>query len=371
MLTFVITILVLSLAFTLLNTLSLPKIKSIQPGSKQSTPWSSVNIYVPLRNEERNVPVLISNLKKLSYPELTIYLLDDGSTDKTGTLIEELTSGDTRFHLLNGGHLPEGWVGKVHACYQLSRHGNSEYALFMDADVTLAPMTIESMVMSFEPGTGLITGFPRCPVKGILGHLLVPMQHFVVHFHLPVLLANLTVYPPATAAHGAFMMFRRESYDHIGGHRSVKDSLVEDVHISRELKKSGYRVKLANITSLVTCDMYNSDQEVWEGFSKNMFPGLGRSLLLVLLLTILYTAVYIVPLYWAVLGITGTLPAVYFIPFLLGVLQKAVVDFATGQKKWIALLMPASAFVTVILLWYSAYLGLFKKGFSWKGRVYK
>ncbi|WP_026689381.1 glycosyltransferase [Alteribacter aurantiacus] len=369
MLYLLLTLLLFSLILTIINTISLPKITQKNLSSDVSYP--TVNLYIPLRNEERHVESLIENLKKLTYPNLSIYLLDDGSTDNTHALLKTFIRTDSRFTLLQGIELPKEWVGKVHACHQLSKHGDGEFALFMDADVTIAPSTIEAMIEEFDQNTGLITGFPKNPVHGMLGHLLVPLQHFVVHFHLPVLLSNKTTYTAATAAHGAFMMFRRASYDRIGGHESVKNSLVEDVHISRQVKKSGYRVKLSNITSLVSCDMYHSNREVWEGFAKNMFPGLGRSLSLVIVLSITYSLLYVAPLGLLLLSLSGVLPLVYMLPYVVGVLQKGTVDWATGQKWWLSFLMPFSAILMISLLWYSTYLGMFKKGFSWKGRVYK
>ncbi|PYZ98523.1 glycosyl transferase family 2 [Alteribacter lacisalsi] len=362
-------VLAVSIVITGLNTFLLPRLKTDRKADRHPP---SVDVFVPLRNEERNVPDLIASLKGLTAPNLTFFLLDDGSSDRTGELLTALTDDDPRFYLLKGKPLPEAWVGKVHACHQLSKNGSGEFALFVDADVRLAHGTVESLLSCFKrPETGLVTGFPKTPAKGVLGSLLIPMQHFVVHFHLPVLLANYTTFAPATAAHGAFMMFRRSAYEKAGGHKAVKSSLVEDVHLARQMKKSGYRVTLANVSDAVTCYMYETDREVWEGFSKNLFPGLGRSLPLAVFVTLFYLLFYTAPGIFAILVLLGSLEMVWLLPYSLGVVHKGIVDWSVRQKLWLCILMPASALMTVVLLWYSAFLGVFRRGFSWKGRVYK
>src|SRR5690606_38240177 len=98
----------------------------------------------------------------------------------------------------------------------------------------------QSLVLMQQKGAQLLSGFPAFEVPPLLSKLLVPMQHFVVFFHLPLVLANYTNFTAATAANGMWMMFERQAYDSFGGHQSVADSLVEDVHIARQIKAAGF-----------------------------------------------------------------------------------------------------------------------------------
>ncbi|MCQ5363981.1 hypothetical protein NOW01_03045 [Anoxybacillus salavatliensis] len=119
--------------------------------------------------------------------------------------------------------------------------------------------------------------------------VLVPLQHFFIFFHLPLVFANYTNMRATTAAHGACLFFERTAYEAIGGHASVKQELVEDVMIARKMKEHRYRVILANVSTHVVCYMYETNKEVWAGFLKNVYIGLNRSPLFVLLLT-MFTA---------------------------------------------------------------------------------
>ena len=360
---FIVILLVFSLCSTIINNFFLQKPKNLYEGPK---PF--VSIVIPMRNEEKNVTRLIQNLKELTYENYEVILLDDRSKDNTKPLAIKAIGSDNRFQIMDGVPLQEGWVGKVHACHQLSKQANGEYLLFIDADVRLHEASIEKTLPFFQnKNIKLVTGFPQFHVTNLLSKLLVPMQQFVVWTHLPAYIANHTRFTKATAAHGAFMMFEAQTYREIGGHSTVQNSLVEDVHIARKLKENGYFIKLINNTPYVTCHMYDTNKEVWEGFLKNIYTGIGRSKIMVFLLTIYYTFIYIVPFPLAFLSLNWQ----YMLPILLIFVQKAFIDWQTRQKVWLFLLMPFSALAFIIIMHASMWRSILKQNYMWKGRAYK
>ncbi|RIW39107.1 glycosyltransferase [Bacillus salacetis] len=334
-----------------------------------------VSILVPLRNEEKNAEVLVRNLKGLTHPSLEIVLLDDNSTDGTKELLYEAVGGDERFEILEGRPLPGGWSGKVHACWQLSQRATGDYLLFLDADVKLQPGTVQQGLRFLKSKkAGMITGFPKFPVTSLLERWLVPLQQFFVVFHLPIWAANHTTREEFTAAHGAFLFFSREAYEASGGHEGIRDSIVDDVHITRKVKAAGKRVVLCNVTDYVTCKMYSRNKEVWEGFTKNLFPGLNRSVPFVLMISLFYLIFYVFPLPLAIYGLwNGFLEdwnLLFFLPLVLTVLQKMWVNFVIKQRLMLALWMPAASGAFIALIFNSMMYGLRNKGYSWKGRTY-
>ncbi|PAQ14679.1 glycosyl transferase family 2 [Bacillaceae bacterium SAOS 7] len=366
MYTIVTTGLVIFVLWTWINAQFLPKLP--QKAQVQGKPL--VSVLVPLRNEERNAKGLVQSLQSLTYPHLEFILLDDQSTDQTLTILQETIGQDRRFQLLTGKELPPDWVGKVYACHQLQQQAKGDYFLFIDADVRLKPSIIKrSLTLLQQKNAKLLTGFSAFEVPSFLNKLLVPMQHFVVLFHLPIVLANYTNLSATTAAHGAFMLFERTTYQKIGGHQAVRASLVEDVHFARQLKKQGERVLLANITEQVICRMYETNREAWEGFLKNIYIGLGRSPLLVFCLTLFYSVFYIIPLIWLIYGLVSG-QWLYCIPYLLTVLQRFYVDKLTNQRKFIAWLMPLSALAFIAIMHASMCKSWLKQSYQWKGRQY-
>lgn len=328
-----------------------------------------VSILVPMRDEESNVGELIKNLSGLTYPNLEFLFLDDQSTDSTSQLIQQEAHYLSNVTLIKGKDLPSDWVGKVHACHQLSQQANGAYLLFLDADVRLARNTVEQAIALMKhQEAGLLTGFPKFPVNGLLAKLLVPMQHVLIYLHLPLYLANSTSFVTASAAHGSFMFFETMTYRSIGGHQSVKNSLVEDVHLARAIKKSGAKACLANVTEHVTCYMYHQNRDVWQGFSKNAFPGIGRSYLLAICIICLYSALFIFPLFLA--GFAFTFAWYYALPLLISLAIRLLIDQLASQRNWIWLLMPFSALAFILILMRSMALAWSKSGFTWKGRTY-
>ncbi|MED1864089.1 glycosyltransferase family 2 protein [Fictibacillus nanhaiensis] len=368
MLLIFVTAALLFLAATIMNSFFLPSLKKPSLGTFHS---ERVAVFVPMRNEEKNVAGLVATLKELSYRCISFTILDDHSDDDTYNSLLKHIDGDSRFTVLQGKKLPSGWAGKVHACHQLSQSATGDYLLFIDADVRLHPHTIEtSLALLKKRKASLLSGFPKFPVTLVFEKLIVPLQHFVILFHLPLLFANFTRWPPATAAHGAFMLFKSNDYHAIGGHASIKDSLVDDVDLAKAMKRARYKVVLANVTNYVSCYMYTTNKEVWSGFTKNLFPGLGRSIFLVVFLSIFYTGFYIAPLFFFIYGIF-TEQLLWMLPYLTTVIQKAYVDLLTGQKAYLAFTMPLSAIGLVVLVNASMWKGLKKKGYEWKGRSYQ
>ncbi|MGR9050374.1 glycosyltransferase [Halobacillus faecis] len=331
----------------------------------------SVSLLVPLRNEAGNVEGMVRSLRSLTYPDLEMILLDDHSEDGTLEKLNEQVADDERFSVIQGKELPEGWNGKVHACHQLSQAANGDYYLFLDADARVAPGIIQqTLAMMQQKKASMLSGFPNYPNHHFLSHMLVPLQHMVVLLHLPLFVANRTTKPMFTAACGIFLMIDRKAYEAIGGHASVKDSLVEDVHIAREVKKHGYKMVLANITESVLSYMYDSGKETWEGFKKNVYTGIGRSAGMVLNLTLFYAVVFLAPAGFAIVGlVTGDYA--FFLPYLLTVAFKMYVDARTGHPLWLSFLLPVAVVLLISIMMASMFVHKRGEKYQWKGRFYQ
>jgi hypothetical protein len=80
-----------------------------------------------------------------------------------------------------------------------------------------------------------------------------------------------------TAANGQYLLLRRASYEAAGGHQAVAQALVDDFALAKLLRTSGYRVALIDGSTMLSCRMYSSAHEVWDGFSKNILLALEMS----------------------------------------------------------------------------------------------
>lgn len=358
-----IVVLMVFLLLTILNIITMPRLKD-----QSDDESSKVSILIPMRNEESNVAGVIESVLNTTHHYKEIIVLNDHSEDRTEDILDTYKG---KIRVIQGEKLPKHWVGKVFACHQLSRQATGDFYCFIDADVRLEPDAIsKALYLMKKNQAGLITGFPQFPAKTFLAKLLVPLQHFFVFFHLPNIIANHTTKPAFTAAHGAFMLFDKNAYVASGGHYAVRHSLVEDIHITRTLKKNGFRCILSNVTKSVTCDMYETNAEVWEGFTKNIFTGIGRSVPAAFLVALFYISFYFIPLPLFFIGVFNG-EWLLTVPLFIIFLQTFLIDAATGQSKLHFLLIPFSAIALVILLCAAAIKGLNGSGYKWKGRIYQ
>ncbi|MEK3884636.1 glycosyltransferase family 2 protein [Paenibacillus sp. PL2-23] len=364
------------LLFVLWNLSQLPKLGRWNT----STGSAKLSVLIPARNEEERIGACLQSVSEEPLDDMEVLVLDDRSTDGTAELVRRAAEADSRMKLVQGQELPPGWTGKSYACHQLAEAASGDWLLFLDADARLAPGAVASaMAGAARQGKGMITGFPLQRTATWLEKLVVPMMMFTIACHLPIRLVRHSRDARFAAAHGAFVLVHRDSYRKAGGHAANRGHLVDDVQLAKAMKEAGEPLTLADVRGLVSMRMYGNAREVWNGYKKNMFAGLGRSRALLLTVVAAYSAMYLVPPAAALAGglsllAGGTDIGVWLLPaivcWLLGMAVKAVVDVKNGQPIWLSALLPASIAALcaiAIASWWSA--GR-QGGYEWKGRTY-
>jgi len=237
-----------------------------------------VSLLIPLRNEALRVSSLVNQVKKLSYPNLEVIFLSDESTDETVFLLRAQARED--FIVKEGLPLPPGWVGKSWACEQLSQFASGEYLLFCDADVLMSADSVEKTIswMGAQSADAL-TALPFQEMKTVAEQSIIP---FVMHLPILGLVPLRWVAgfknPKWAVANGQWFCFHREAYKKVGGHESVKNSLLEDMDLARRLMREGKSILPVLATSDLRVRMYFSWNELKEGFTKNLFFLAGGTL---------------------------------------------------------------------------------------------
>ena len=141
----------------------------------------------------------------------------------------------------------------------------------------------------------------------------------------------------------------------------------------RLVKSSGRRVRFADGSEISSCRMYRSGQEVWEGFSKNLYEGLGSSPLALLAVMVLYTSAFVLPyLAWPALALAGA-PAAWVAAAAAGLGLNLVARGMLAARFEHSFLSVMLHPVGVLLL-----LGIAGNSFAWsrrgairwRGRVY-
>lgn len=370
-------------AFVLWNLASFPKLgetgliraarelpEAADGGSHETRPL--VSVLIPARDEERNLADCLASVLANGCARFEVLVLDDRSKDRTAAIAHEAANSDRRVRVLAGLPLPAGWTGKAYACHQLAQEAAGDWWLFLDADARLAPDALErAMANAVTQQRGLITGFPRQVLGSWIERLIVPLMSFTIACHLPVRLVRRSADPKFVAAHGAFLFIHRVSYAASGGHAAHPQELVDDMRLAKETKRAGHPVTLAAIHPYVHMRMYRKGAEVWRGFRKNLFAGIGRSKLLLAALTILYAALYLLP---PLTLLAGDPDSVRFglaaAATVIGMLTKLAVDRANGIAAPLGLLLPVSIALLLMLALDSCRYAVTGRGYEWKGRTY-
>ncbi len=368
-------------------------------GKNLSNPdW--VSILIPARNEESNLPKLLNSLGKQNWPRLDIHILDDQSEDSTREIAEEFRDdikSRMRDNPLSDIHVtvhsslerPEGWLGKNWACHQLAGHARGNIFIFLDADTWLAPDAI-SLIMDGVHGFELdfATVWPHQVMESLLEKTVVSSVYATVAAYLPtrysyrapvwIPFRNLRqkVKPMFASACGQCMIFNKDTYREIGGHKSVKDKVVEDVMLAKMVVRNGSAMRMFHGTDRLWCRMYRNPSEIFNGFRKNFFAGFNYSMPSFFLAWLLHFIVYVLPAFVLIAALAG-IPEGNTQPVITA-LSAVVVLTALIQRLWVAkfLKWPLSAGFLYLLgiLWFHMlafvviYDLLSKSGATWKGR---
>ena len=248
---------------------------------------TSLSVVIPAFDEEQNIEGCLTHVLMSERPcsRWDVIVVDDQSSDNTVKIAEQAIvtvagADQPGATVLQAGPRPKGerWVGKNWGCCQAMEQVNSEWVLFIDADVTLAPDAIRrALHQSINENADLFSLAPRLTCGCLAEWMVQPIMASLLGLGFPILEANDPASTVAFAA-GPFMLFRRDSYNAIGGHRALAGEVVEDLALARRIKEGGFRLRYVLGIDAVDLQMYDNFQALWEGWSKNWFLGLDRSI---------------------------------------------------------------------------------------------
>lgn len=323
---------------------------------------AKVSILIPARNEEAAIGRLLSDVEKLDYLNYEAIVCDDHSSDSTEEILNWFSGEDERVHWFLGEKLPEGWLGKNFACYQLAQKATGKYLVFLDADVELSKDAISKAVNYFRrERLSLLSVFPQQKMESAGEWMVVPVMNWILQSLLPMILVDRTSNPSLSAANGQFMMFESEQYHRVEWHSRVKNYPVEDIRLARMVKKEGLKMAVLLGSYDIYCRMYREAGEALQGFSRNIHEYFGGSrVIMILFLLLVLSGPFIL---WGVMGWKT------FLLFAgLVIFNRIFVALAARQNiLWSVLLHPFHMISFALIVFYNL-LSRIKKETEWKGR---
>jgi len=355
--------------FLNLRALKKPRADSRSP---QSAPL--ISVMVPARDEEDNIEICLKSLQAQDYPNFEVLVMDDHSSDSTAAIVRRMAAEDSRIRLFHSEPLPEGWAGKPFACYQLAQRAKGSWFLFVDADTIHAPHMLRGVLpIAIESKTGMLSGFPRQIANSLPQKVAIPVLYFVIMSWLPIWWLHRSRKPRPSLAIGQFLLFSREAYWKIGGHRAVKSRIIEDVWLGVEINRSGSRHIAIDLSPVVSCNMYHDVGAMWEGFIKWMYSVAALSRIFLALLLVAGYFFFLAPFYWLwrelFVAYTGWGAIIGFqVVVIFG--MRWLVDSRFKEPVVSAFLHPLGFSFLVLIGLYAFSRQVVGAGVRWKNRLY-
>lgn len=93
-----------------------------------------ISIIIPAYNVEKYIAKCLHSVINQSYKNLDVIVVDDGSKDRTGCIIDDYSAKDNRIRAV---HQPNG--GLPNARNTGMKYANGDYVMFLDSDDWIEP----------------------------------------------------------------------------------------------------------------------------------------------------------------------------------------------------------------------------------------
>ena len=332
-----------------------------------------ISIIIPARNEKLNILRCLESIQKQTYSNFEVIVVDDNSTDDTYHIANQFCQNDDRFSLLKLNNDDKTWVGKNRACHEGSKISNGSLLLFIDADTEHQTHSIKSS-LSYMQNSNLdvFTMFPQLTCSDFWGKLILPILISMINILYSPLLLNSKSTSIAYLI-GGFILIKKQIYDDIGGHESIKSSFVEDKSLGERLKKSGYNLKLIRSGNFVTTYSNTGFTNNIDAIQRATSASFIESHLFLGLTSIFLAFIGLVLPYFLIFFITS-LEISYSVLILLTITFMGIsylIEFADiNHSKLYILFQP----ITNLIFFYCMIVSVFKiysnSSFVWRGRAY-
>lgn len=192
--------------------------------------WPSVEIIIPVYNEEHNILEKINNLALLHYPKnkLRIMFVSDGSKDGTNDVLK--SQQDISFVAYATRK------GKAHALNEALKRSTADIVVFTDARQWLAPDSIKRIVARLQqPGIGAVSG----ELQHTDPHTQIS-RHVGLYWRYEKWIRKVESRIHSTAGvTGALYAIRRKHYTPLR-----EDTLLDDFEVPIQILRAGYRIVL-------------------------------------------------------------------------------------------------------------------------------
>jgi 4,4'-diaponeurosporenoate glycosyltransferase len=224
---------------------------------------ASVSVVVPARDEAEALPRLLASIPE----QVDVVVVDDHSSDATATVAR-----DAGARVVDSARLPDGWIGKAWACEQGADAAKGDVVVFVDADVRFDDGGFEAVVAEHGRRGGLVSVQPYHRPGRRVEHLAALFN--IVGFAGTDAASPLGRIRGVRGAFGPVLATNRGDHETVGGHESVRSSIIDDVALAERYREASLPVAILCGGDLASIRMYpDGFGQLVEGFTKNLAAG--------------------------------------------------------------------------------------------------
>ncbi len=209
--------------------------------------WPSFSILIPAYNEEACIERAIRSVLAANYRKKEIVVIDDGSTDRTIEVVENL---QRRFSRSNIRLITQPNSGKGSALNTGIKASSGELVMVLDADATIAKDSLKNSVKYFDDKRvkGVASSVRLDANDSWLG--LIQRVEYLLSYRMKRSLTQLNI---EYIIGGVGSVYRRSTLSQVSGYRT--NTITEDIDLSMKVVSRGnkaYRVVFASDVQTTT-----------------------------------------------------------------------------------------------------------------------
>jgi cellulose synthase/poly-beta-1,6-N-acetylglucosamine synthase-like glycosyltransferase/peptidoglycan/xylan/chitin deacetylase (PgdA/CDA1 family) len=196
-------------------------------------PPPRVTVLIPAHNEENVIVQTVQSVLQSDYKDLRIIVVNDGSVDRTGELLDANFSREAGVRIIHQVNR-----GKAAALNAALSQADTEFVVTIDADTEIEPDAIRNLIRHFsDPKVGAVAGNVKV---GNRSRWLTRWQalEYITSQNMEKrafdLLNCITVVP------GALGAWRKKAIEAAGG--ITADTVAEDADLTIAIRRLGWRV---------------------------------------------------------------------------------------------------------------------------------
>lgn len=327
-----------------------------------------VAVIIPVRNEEAEVEQALMSVCRLDYPQLSIVVINDRSTDTTPVILDHIAAAEPKLQVIHISELPSGWLGKNHALQKGYESTSEEWLLFTDADVVFSPGSLKkAMRYAQQNGLDHLSALPEVCSRSRLFRAVMNTFALMLDIKIrPWEVRNPS--SPSSIGIGAFNLLKRSAYEKAGTHRAISLRPDDDLKLGERIKAAGLKQDVVYGEGELQLEWYTSLPAFIQGLMKNTFSVSDYKLPLAIGTALSAFLLLVLPV--PLLLLSGH-------PYYLGgiailIFQLALMLLKKGIKgsAWHGILVPFAGLVMVYIIIVSALRTLKQGGIYWRGSFY-